>query len=406
MDIKAFIQERREKSRRLEGLERADLNIWVTTIILCCFGLIMVYSASGYECSQNPDYKYDSLYLFKRQAVFMVIGFVCMYAGRFLDYHLLYKIASGIYILGIICIFLLLTPLGVVNNGACRWLRVGPVTFQVAEVVKIAVIIFLAFMICRYSSYLHRTKMTIYLWLAGGIPAVLLFRISNDFSSALVVLGITFSLTFIFTETYKIHFITAGGAFAVCAAYLIYLANHLPTQEKLDQLPFRIGRVAAWLAPERYASGQGYQILQSLYAIGSGGFLGKGLGNSVQKLGTIPEAQNDMIFSIICEELGVAGAALVAGLIAYLLYCFLRVAGHSDLFGSVMVSGILFHIGIQSIINIAVNCNWFPNTGLPLPFFSYGGTSIFLLLGEVGLILAIERFNMIKAIKGKQKKWS
>lgn len=363
----------------------------------------MVYSASAYECSTNSEYRYDSLYLFRRQTVFMILGFVCMYLSKFLNYHLLYRIAGGVYISGILCIFLLLTPLGVKINGARRWLKLGPLTFQVAEVVKVTVIIFLAFMISRYSSHLHRNKMTLYLWTAGGIPAALLFKISNDFSSALVVLGITFSLSFIFTKTYKIHFLTAGGVSAAVAAYIAYLACHLPTPEELDKVSFRVGRVAAWLAPERYAGKQGYQVLQSLYAIGSGGFLGKGLGNSVQKLGKIPEAQNDMIFSIICEELGVVGAVAVIGLIAYLLYCFLRVANHSDLFGAALVSGILFHIGLQSSINIAVNCNWFPNTGLPLPFFSYGGTSICLLLAEVGIILNIERFNMIWEIKHKTR---
>lgn len=400
--MKGFVLERKRKNALLEGMERLDLNIWVITILLCCFGLIMVCSASFYECSQNSDYKYDALYLFKRQAVFMAAGFVCMYLSRFLDYHFLERTAKGIYTAGICCILLLLTPFGVEINGARRWLKIGPVSFQVAEIVKVAVIIFLAYMIHRYSSQLYSMKMTFWLWFAGGIPALLLFRISNDFSSALVVLGITFLITFVYTKRYKLHLFIMTAGVLICGIYIVRLAHNLPTQEELNEMPFRVGRVAACIAPERYAQGQGYQVLQSLYAIGSGGFLGKGLGNSVQKLGVIPEAQNDMIFSIICEELGVMGAIMVAGMIAYLLFCMVRVSLYSDLTGSVLVTGVFLHIGIQTIINIAVNCNWFPNTGLPLPFFSYGGTSICILLIEVGIVLAVDRYNMVKTIRLKK----
>lgn len=402
MSIKEIVLVRKRKNALLDGLERVDLNIWVITILLCCFGLIMVCSASFYECSQSSDYKYDALYLFKRQALFMAAGFGCMYMSRFFDYHFLERIAKGIYAVGIICILLLLTPLGVENNGARRWLKIGPISFQVAELVKMAVIIFLAYMIHQYFSQLHTVKLTFYLWFAGGIPALLLFRISNDFSSALVVLGITFLITFVYTKRYKLHLFVMAAGVMICAIYVIQLAYNLPTQEELNEMPFRVGRVAACIAPERYAKEQGYQVLQSLYAMGSGGFLGKGLGNSVQKLGVIPEAQNDMIFSIICEELGVMGAIMVAGMIAYLLFCMIRVALYSDLTGAVLVSGVFFHISIQTVINIAVNCNWFPNTGLPLPFFSYGGTSICILLIEVGIVLAVDRYNMVRTIKSKK----
>ncbi|MBQ1493082.1 MAG: FtsW/RodA/SpoVE family cell cycle protein, partial [Blautia sp.] len=147
-----------------------------------------------------------------------------------------------------------------------------------------------------------------------------------------------------------------------------------------------------WLEPERYANGYGYQTLQALYAIGSGGFSGRGLGNSIQKLGSIPEAQNDMIFSIICEELGVCGAILVLALFGYLLYRLFFIAQNApDLFGSMLVSGVFIHIALQVILNVAVVLNVIPNTGVTLPFISYGGTSILFLMVEMSICLAVAK---------------
>ena len=151
-------------------------------------------------------------------------------------------------------------------------------------------------------------------------------------------------------------------------------------------------RILVWLHPEDYASGDGYQTIQALYAIGSGGFLGRGLGNSIQKLGSVPEAQNDMIFSIVCEELGILGGMIVLLLFAYLLYRLFFIAQNaSDLFGSLIVSGIFIHIALQVIFNIAVVVNLMPNTGVTLPFISYGGTSILFLMAEMGLALSVAR---------------
>ena len=155
---------------------------------------------------------------------------------------------------------------------------------------------------------------------------------------------------------------------------------------------FRLRRVMVWLQPERYAQSGGYQIMQAMYAIGSGGFFGKGLGNSVQKLGAVPEAQNDMIFSIICEELGVFGCIIILLLFAYLLYRLIFIAHNApDLYGSLMVCGIFFHIALQVILNICVVINLIPTTGITLPFFSYGGTSIVFLMAEMGIALSVSR---------------
>ena len=153
---------------------------------------------------------------------------------------------------------------------------------------------------------------------------------------------------------------------------------------------FRLRRIQVWLHPEDYASGDGYQTLQALYAIGSGGFFGRGLGNSIQKLGSVPEAQNDMIFSIICEELGIFGALLVLLLFGYLLYRLFVVAQNApDAYGMLMVSGVFAHISIQVILNLCVVLKLMPATGITLPFISYGGTAVVFLLAEMGIALGI-----------------
>ena len=183
-------------------------------------------------------------------------------------------------------------------------------------------------------------------------------------------------------------FIIIAGVAAVLVVLLVVVLSS--TMENSDN--FRIQRILVWLHPEDYASGDGYQTLQALYAIGSGGLFGRGLGNSIQKLGSVPEAQNDMIFSIICEELGIFGGMLVLLLFGYLLYRLFFIAQNApDMFGSLMVSGIFIHIALQVILNIAVVVNLLPNTGVTLPFISYGGTSILFLMGEMGLALSVAR---------------
>lgn len=387
-----------KRKLQLQQIQRVDFNIWAVVILLCSYGGVMVMSVSSYECSLSEVCNYDPMYYVKRQTVFMLLGIACMFIGQFLNYNLLQKISWLVYISGILCILLLKSPLGVSANGASRWLRLGPVQFQVAEVVKICVIVFIAYLINKHYRKLHTVKVTILLWIAGGVPAALLLKMSNDLGSSIVVLGITFFVSAICTRTEKIHLIVVAAVVICVGIYVLNIANNLPSQSELNNLPFRVGRIAAWINPERYADAQGYQVLQGLYAIASGGVLGKGLGNSMQKF-IIPEAQNDMIFSIICEELGIFGAVIAIGLIFCLLYQILRIIISSEnLYGSILALGVFLHITIQSFINIAVNCNVLPNTGLPLPFFSAGGSSLFFLLLEIAIVLSVERVR-IKAVR-------
>ncbi|MCI8495206.1 MAG: FtsW/RodA/SpoVE family cell cycle protein [Lachnospiraceae bacterium] len=381
--------------RKKPIIVRNNYMMLVALIFLCAFGAIMVFSASAYMCSISKEYEYDSFFLLKRQGMFMIAGLAVMLVVQRFSYRLLKGfLAILLYLSGVASIFLLLTPLGVNANGATRWVKIEPFgRFQVSEWVKICVIIFMAYLIDRYKRSLGRLKLTVYLWIVGLVPALILFKISNDLSSSAVVIGICFVMTYISTNTEKAHIIVLLGAVILVGMYVWNIWSNMPTTETILELPFRDRRIAAWLDPERYAATQGYQTLQGLYAIGRGGVFGKGLGASIQKLGPMPEAETDMIFSVICEELGIVGAFALIYLFAYLLYQISRVMlSAPDLFGGMLSLGVFAHLTLQAIFNICVNLAILPNTGLPLPFISYGGTSVFFLLaGEMAIVFSVER---------------
>lgn len=372
----------------------------IAIIFLCAFGLIMIYSITSVECGSSESYGYDSFYMMKRQLGFMVMGFIAFLILKRINYHYLRPLTLLIYVAGIIATLLLLTKLGHSSKGGTRWLNIG-IQFQVAELVKISVIVMLAYVADRCYGNLNKIKLTIFMWAIGGVPAILLLFISNDLSSAVVILGITFFTTFVCTKTIKLHLGVLAAAIGFVVVYMIYLKNHLPTPEELENMSFRVARLAAWIDPERYADKAGYQTIQASYAIGSGGLTGKGLGHSIQKLKALPEAQNDMIFSIICEELGIFGAAGFLFLLGYLLYQIVRVTMSSGcIYGAALSMGVFLHIAIQSVFNISVNMGLLPNTGLPLPFISYGGTSVLCLMLEMALVFSIERFRDDKTQPG------
>ena len=400
--------EKRKKIQRQKDLFQADTySIWAAMILLVAFGLMMIYSASGYRFAGSSAHGYDSMYLLKRQIIFAGAGVAACFFGQYLNYRLLNKkiFAVAIYIVGIASILLLKTSLGVSANGATRWLNIAGIQFQVAEIVKICVIVMLAYLLQKHLKRMNTGELIIRAWLTGGLAAILLLTISNDLSSSLVVLGITYGITFVYTRTEKLHYTLAGGAIATVVTYIWYLKNHMPSEFELEKMSFRVGRIAAWIDPERYANNQGYQTLQALYAIGSGGIWGKGLGSSTQKLSAIPEAQNDMIFSIICEELGLAGALILVVLIVFLCYELFKIAiSAQDLFGSVLATGVLIHMGFQSFVNIGVNVNLLPNTGIGLPFISYGGTAVFCQLAEIAIVLSIGRAALGFEFLGSKKK--
>lgn len=365
----------------------------------------MVFSASAYTCSVSAKYNHDSAYLLKKQVTLILAGVVLCFFMQYVDYRLMYKASILIYVAGLLSILLLLSPLRVSAKGATRWIAVFGIRFQVAEVVKISVIVFQGYLLRRFKGFLHRKTLVFYMWLSGGIAAFALKVVSNDLSSCLVVLAITVGISFVYTHTEDLHIIAGVIVGSGIFVYVKYISKNLPTVEQLENMSFRIGRIAAWLAPEEYSSNQVYQTLQALYAIGSGGVFGKGLGKSVQKLTAIPEAQNDMIFSIICEELGIFGAAMLLILFGYLLWCLVRVAiSTKDIFGSAITTGIMLHIGVQVLMNVSVNLNVIPNTGIALPFISYGGTAILCQLAEIAIVLSVARVTVGMSQLGRQEK--
>lgn len=362
-----------------------DYSTLIIVLVLTAFGLVMVYSTSSYSALKH---NLDTAHYFKKQIFATVLGLGCMTIASFIDYKKLKEWAPAIYIVALITIFLVI-PFGRELNGAKRWIYIGKLSFQPAEFVKLALIIMLAAFATFSGKYMAKVKNTMFFIAIGGIPTLLIFFITKNLSTAVIIAGITYLMLIISHPRPKwIYAITA----VVCVAGVVFLVMFFKSVQSGTGLGFRFQRLLAWRDPVNYHSETGYQTLQALYAIGSGGFFGKGLGQSVQKMGFIPEAQNDMIFSVICEELGLFGGICLIILFILLIYRMMVIANNApDLFGSMLVSGVMVHIAIQVILNIAVVTNTIPNTGVSLPFISYGGTSVMFLMAEMGIVLNVTR---------------
>lgn len=373
-----------KKPKTKKKTDYYDYSLLAVIILLTCFGLVILYSTSSYMAELNYG---DDMYYFKKQAA---ISFGCIIIAlgiSQIDYHILTKFTGVLYGMAAILMMLVKTPLGRTANGARRWLNLGPLSFQPSEIAKIAVIVCLSYMIVNMGRKIKTLKAFMILAGSGSALAFLAYAFTDNLSTAIIIFCITMGLIFIAHPKVKPFLIAAGVGIALIIIFVMILSSSLETSSS-----FRLRRILVWLHPEDFASGDGYQTIQALYAIGSGGFLGRGLGNSIQKLGSVPEAQNDMIFSIVCEELGILGGIILLLLFAYLLYRLFFIAQNApDMFGSLMVSGIFIHIALQVIFNIAVVLNLMPNTGVTLPFVSYGGTSIVFLMSEMGLALSVAR---------------
>ena len=354
-----------------QGREPFDYSLLLVVLILVGFGLVVLYSTSAY----NGQVKFaDKAYYLKKQFLATSIGLAAMYAVSKTDYHKWERLAVPGYLVSLILSTAVLF-FGDEYNGSKRWLSLGPVSFQPSEFAKAAVIVLLASVISR-----HVKKMTslkhMFLTMLLILPIVGLVG-TNNLSTAIIIMGIAAILIFVASPKY-LQFAAMGGL------GIGFLAVFLSVES------YRLERLAIWRNPEAYE--KGYQTLQGLYAIGSGGLFGVGYGKSMQKLGFVPEAQNDMIFSIVCEEFGLAGALLLIAVFLLLIWRLLMIALHTpDLLGSLIAAGIMGHILIQVILNIAVVTNTIPNTGITLPFVSYGGTSVLFLLSEMGLALSVSR---------------
>lgn len=356
-----------------QGVKRQDYTLLIIVLFLICFGLITLYSTSAY----NGQVKFaDPGYYFKKQLFATILGVVAMLIVSRMDYHIFGKFALYAYLLslalsGAVLIF------GDSYNGSKRWLSLGPLSFQPSEFAKLAVILFLAYMVSSQKK--KRGNVFLISMVIGLVLPIVGLVGTNNLSTAIIILGIAVILIFVSNPKY-LQFIWIG---AVGIGFISIF---------LSMESYRLERLAIWKNPENFE--KGFQTIQGLYAIGSGGLFGRGLGESIQKLGFVPEAQNDMIFSIICEELGLTGAIILIIIFIVMIWRFMVIATHArDLFGSLIAVGVMGHIAIQVMLNIAVVTNTIPNTGITLPFISYGGTSVLFLLSEMGLALSVSRWQ-------------
>ena len=385
-------KEQTRKVRRRNKIigEYFDYNILIIVALLLIFGLIMIYSTSSYNALNERG---DANFYLRKQMIAVFAGLFCMGVATFFPMKWIMGLSEIIYFVSVASVFLVLTGLGKTEGGATRWIYIGPISVQPAELVKIGIIVLLAGLICKFhSDKLNKWKMLGIFMIPSLIAAGIIFLVTNNLSSAIIVVGISFVMLFVASPNYSKFFITVAVGLLLVFVIVLVIVN----MDNGEEGGFRVERVLAWLDPEAYANGKGYQVLQALYAIGSGGIFGKGLGESMQKLGFIPESQNDMIFSIICEELGLCGAFMLIFLFALLLWRMMLVAINTKSKANcLVVVGVMAHIAIQVVLNIAVVTNSIPNTGISLPFISYGGSSVVCLLIEIGLVM-----NVSRTIKG------
>ena len=365
--------------RRAAAQPGLDLPFLAILLLLLCYGLIMLYSA-GYAVAL---YRRGDAYTYIRpQLLFAALGVAAMYAASLVDYHIWHKLAWPL--LGVSLALLILVLFMPEYNGCKRWIVLPSLgTLQPSEIAKFSVVLVFAHIIS-----LNHDRMKTFT--AGVLPfgAVLgavavLMLLEPHLSGTLLILGIGAVLMFVGGTGLK-WFGLAGalGAGAIAAA-LVFLP---------DLVPYAMDRLASWRDPFADPLGEGHQTIQSLYAIASGGVMGLGLGNSRQKYLYVPEPQNDFIFSILCEELGFVGAAAVIVLFLALFLRGMTVAVRArDKFGALLVVGFVTQVILQAVLNIAVVTNTIPNTGISLPFFSSGGTSLLMLLGEMGIVLSVSR---------------
>lgn len=353
-----------------------DKKIEISVLLIVSIGLLMVYSASNIWAL----YKFnDSFYYIKRQALFAVIGIIGMFIVSKIDYHIYQKYHKKLLIGCIILLVLVLIPgIGSVRGGSRSWFSFGIISLQPSELFKIAIIIYSANYISENYHRLKKLKNCMPLFLVIGIGFGLIMC-QPDFGSAIVMACAIVIMLIVSPFPFK-YFVMLGVVGVIGIVLMILSA------------PYRLERITAYLDPFADPLGSGFQMIQSLYAIGPGGILGVGFNNSIQKHFYLPEPQTDFIFAIFCEEFGLLGGATLIGLYGYLIYHALKVSNRvQDLFGCFLMIGIISLIGIQTLINLGVVVGLFPVTGVTLPLMSYGGSSLTITLIAIGILLNISK---------------
>ena len=367
------------KRRGLTTSYPLDLPFLVLVLTLVGFGLVMLFSAS-YAVAL---YRRGDAYAYIRpQLLYAALGLIAMWLASRVDYHIYHKLAWPV--LGVSLVLLVLVLFMPEYNGCKRWLVIpGVGTLQPSEIAKFAVVLAFSHIISLNASRMKSFAVGVLPFgLVLGMVAVLML-LEPHLSGTLLILGIGAVLMFVGGTGIKWFILAGAGAVGAVGAAVAVMP---------DLVPYAASRLASWLDPFADPLGDGHQTIQSLYAIGSGGATGLGLGNSRQKHMFVPEPQNDFIFSIVCEELGFVGALAVVTLFVLLLLRGITLAVHApDRFGGLLVVGFVVQVTMQAALNIAVVTNTIPNTGISLPFFSSGGTSLMMLLGEMGIVLSVSR---------------
>lgn len=361
-----------------DKITHIDYGMLISVIMLLCVGLLMVSTASSYYALTNYS---DSNYFFVRQLFFAVLGIVFMLFFANVNYKNLKKASGLFYIICLALLFAVAIPgVGSVRNGARRWLEIGGISFQPSEIMKFALILITSTYIANNYKKMNGIKSYIVpiLYLIAVMVGMFL---QNHMSGMLVMIVASFSIIFVsgikINWKYLIIFVIIG---------IVAVTTFIMSSD------FRKQRIVAYLHPEEDVTGDNWQVAQSLYAIGSGGIFGRGLGQSRQKYLWLPEAQTDFIFSVLGEEFGIFGSVLVLLMFAFMIYRgFMIAVKCNDAFGSMIVTGIMSVLTFQICVNIAVVTHLMPVTGMPLPFFSYGGTALFINLCAIGIILSVSR---------------
>ena len=370
----------------LKSAPRSDIGLIIVITILAAFGTLMVFSAGEpYALSRYND----GAFFMKRQAIWVAIGFLCMYIAAHIKPSFYEFATTPLYVITLFLLTLVLV-VGFVGNGAKRWISIGPFTLQPSEIAKIAIVLVLAKYFSVYEKLARDQRNRKNILIYGTVYPILLMLIPitlvmlQKHLSCIIILGLL-GLLMIVAGGANLRYIAGCG----CVGGVGVLSLAIFTDYTKE-------RIMVWRDPEKYKLTGGWQTLQGLMAIGSGGIFGVGYGNSVMKHCYVSEPANDMIFAILCEELGLLGGMSALLIFAFLIFRGYKIAlGANDVFSRLTAFGISTKIAIQVLLNVAVVTNTIPNTGISLPFFSYGGSSLIMIFFEMGILLSISRFSKI-----------
>ncbi len=360
-----------------------DMTFLFLVVVLVIIGVIMMYSASYPAALRYEDKSY---YYLEKQAIFAAVGIAVMIGISYFDYHHLHLLAPVFYVVALLLLVIVLFMPG----NPKRWISIGDFGFQASEIAKFALILGIADWSSKHFREMHTFK-------KGVLPCVMMYvlyavlLLLEPHYSGIVIITLLAAIMMYIGGIRKRYFLIAGILIAAALVLLIVTNKLGYAMERLD------GWGQALTYKDQDMWDKTYQTRNSLYAIGSGGIWGLGLGQSRQKFMYIPEAQNDFVFAVVCEELGLVGAVLILGVFILLVWRGITISMRAkDPFGSMLGTGLSAQIGIQAILNILVITDWLPNTGISLPFFSYGGTSLIILMAQMGIVLSISRTSNLE----------